>query len=507
MHNEANFVQNEDSATFTLEGTGISQLIKSTGTLNSKHEFVYWSSPMSDLTLGDSPLYHNDRIYWHNASNYLDVEITGTGAAGSDDIDDNYNDWQNLGSSKASNKDMIITPGMGIIATHQSAATYPNAFDYTFTGTFNTGLVSYPVVYNAANTGGHWNLLGNPYPGALDFDAFVTHNAGVVDGVAHLWVHQTDAHKDHAGHHAKNYTAADYVILAAGSGSANNSPDTLLEYIPSGESFFIASLSNANAQFTNAMRVTNPTANTEISKTSTTKSTAQANKIWINLTSDTGDFNQVLMAYVDGATTAFDGFRYDAPKNLTTGLSSIIYTKIADKPDRKFAVQGRNSSDLQENEYFTLGFSVSGATNKIYTLSIGHLRGNFWGANHVLLKDNYLNTTHNLSDSDYNFSSQDGEFEDRFEVVFQSQVLSNTDWMAKNKVFVKRMDKNLLLFETAGASHLKNIAVFDLLGRKIQNLDCHGKKQSLSTSQLQQAVYIAEITLENNQVITKKISL
>src|SRR5690606_22135007 len=127
----------------------------------------------------------------------------------------------------------------------------------------------------------------------------------------------------------------DYAIIAAGSGSINNSDngDGNLpnDYIPSGQGFFVAGLSNGTATFTNAMRMADGTSNNQFFKGSTSKSKELENKLWINLTSDNGVFNQILVAYVDGASNNYDGMAYDAPRNLSSGVASMIYTLIEDQ--------------------------------------------------------------------------------------------------------------------------------------------------------------------------------
>ena len=404
VEDDGALVQNVDSATFTNSGTSIVR--KSTDVLDNWYNYTYWSSPVSGLTIGTSPLADSNRRYWFDANNYLDVLIedpgnTNTFTPGSDDIDDNGDDWQTVSDAT------LMTPGVGYIASSSSSYTGALSYDFDFIGDFNNGDITVPIVYNALNTGGHWNLIGNPYPCALDFDAFVTNNPGIVDGIAYLWSHATGFSSTANGNEVANFSQSDYIIINTGSGSVNNSPGTLLEYIPTGQSFFVAGLSNANATFNNSMRIKNPGSNGQFFKNSNTKnkSVSQANKLWINLTSDIGVFNQVLIAYVDGATNNYDGMSYDAPRNLTSGVASIIYTLLEDKSDKKFAIQGKSKESISESEVIPLGFYTSTESATIYELSIDHLQGDFLTSNTVYLKDNYLNKTHNLSESAYNFLS------------------------------------------------------------------------------------------------------
>ncbi len=50
------------------------------------------------------------------------------------------------------------------------------------------------------------------------------------------------------------------------------------------------------------------------------------NTFAIKLTTQDGIFNQMLVGYAEGATNLKDEMYYDAPRNLATGSSAIIYS-------------------------------------------------------------------------------------------------------------------------------------------------------------------------------------
>ena len=155
----------------------------------------------------------------------------------------------------------------------------------------------------------------------------------------------------------------DYAIVNRSGGTAAVSggpaPNT---FIPSGQGFFVtyanaapttggsAPIFSNTVKFTNAMRVTGN--NDQFFKSNTTtkqKSNNSFNRLWVNLTSDNGVFNQILVAYLDGATKAYDGDAYDAPKNLSSGAPAILYSNI-ENDVKKFAIQGKATSDLNTDE-------------------------------------------------------------------------------------------------------------------------------------------------------------
>lgn len=87
----------------------------------------------------------------------------------------------------------------------------------TFTGT-QTSMPS-PVTfpYKPCNNGlEKMNLIGNPYPSALDADTFLTNPANVaaLDGAIYMWAHNSGPSAIHPGNGTQilNYTINDYVI-------------------------------------------------------------------------------------------------------------------------------------------------------------------------------------------------------------------------------------------------------------------------------------------------------
>lgn len=507
VENDGAFVQNVDTGSFTNSGTATVR--KNTDILNNWYDYTYWSSPVSGLTMATSPLTDSSMRYWHDANNYEDILIedpgnTDTFTSGSDDIDDDGDDWQYADDTTP------MTPGIGFAATHSQIG-YIGALSYAydFVGDFNNGVITAPIAYNAINTGGHWNLIGNPYPSALDFDAFVTNNPGIVEGAAYLWSHDQTPSQTNNGNQAVNFTNTDYIIMNTGSGTVNNSPGTLLEYIPVGQSFFIAGIANGNVTFNNSMRIKNPDSNGQFYKNSNTKkgkTTSIENKFWINLVSDTGVFNQVLMAYVDGATNNYDGMSYDAPRNLSSGVTAIIYTLIDDVTDKKFAIQGKNTNSLNEDELIPLGFKSTITTAAIYELSIERLQGDFLTSNTVYLKDNLNNTVHNLSESPYSFVSGTGEFNDRFVIAFSSSSLSSENAELENRTLkIISLDNNRTNFKlVTNDLTIKEVGIYDLLGRNLYNFDGTSNSETYILNNLKSATYIAKVELSNNTILYKK---
>ncbi|WP_298555855.1 T9SS type A sorting domain-containing protein [uncultured Algibacter sp.] len=486
VETQGNFVQNDNSGTFV----GVGRVNKQTASKAAWYYYTYWSSPVIGETLWSVfPDVDYGRRFWFDAANFVDTN--------GDNVNDNtLPDWKisdgtmDAGVGYAVAESQFFIPGIGIA---------------NFEGQFNTGDITTNIAFNIANTGTYWNLIGNPYPSAIDFIAFQQANSSMVNGVAYFWSQASPPDAANPGNEGLNFNQNDYATYTVGTGgAAGASGVTPDQFIPSGQSFFIAGLGNGNVTFTNAMRMADGTSNNQFFKNTKSKKTSSniANKLWVNLTSDNGVFNQILVGYVDGATDLNDGMSYDAQRLLKADFSATLYSSIEDS-NEKFAVQGKAPESLAEDEIISLGYSTNIDVATLYKLSIAQLQGAFLTENDVYLKDNLLNTVHNLSDSDYTFTSEVGEFNDRFEIHFNSSALSTEDIDANsNTLKIVELEDDAVRFTASGV--IKTVSVFDLLGRQLYQFEGHKTSETYKLSNLSSSVYIAKVTLLNGTTITKK---
>lgn len=490
VQTQGNFVQYGNS--FVVNPGGTAFVNKTTALKQNSFYYTYWSSPVKSETIDNAfPFTPTDRRFWYNAANYIDR---------GDGIDNNANDWTLSAGTD------IMEPGRGYAATSSPFGFYPGTDSATFIGEFNTGDVLIGISQNLANTYS-WNFIGNPYPSAIDFNAFYSANSSVLDGVAYFWSQSLPPNNTNPGNEAINLSQNDYATYTVGSGgSAGASGEIPDQYVPSGQGFFVVGLSTNNATFTNSMRIADGASNTNFFKTSSTKgkSSSLENKLWVNLTTDNGVFNQVLISYVDGATDANDGLSYDAPRNINSGFASILYTNIS-YSDKKYVIQGISPNNLSEEEIISLGFDTNIDVATIYTLSLAKLQGDFLSNNTVYLKDHFTNNLHDLSASDYHFTSAVGEFKDRFDIVFNAKALSAQDFdLEANAVIISQVDQTHIRFKASKNLSIKTISIYDLLGRQLYELEGSQNEETYHLPQLNQSVFIAKVALSNGALITRK---
>ena len=502
VETQGNFVQNNDAATFILSPSGVALVNKRTTPLNSVYEYTYWSSPVENTTIGQGLAFANpSRRYVFNAVNFLDnlteIDNTNTFTPGPDGIDDDGNDWALIPGST------VMTPGVGYISMHSPIGfSVGSQYTYTFEGAFNTGIISSPIAYNGANGDEDWNLIANPYPSAIDANAFLNNNSASIQGVAYLWSHNTPANANASGNEGANFNSSDYAIITTGSGNTAGGDGIIpTSYIPSGQAFFVQGIANSSVTFNNSLRTADATSNSQFFRTNNTLS----NRLWINLTSDTGVFHQILVAYVNGATNGKDSKAYDANKTLYNNNAAEIFTSVPGDSD-KLAIQGKAPESLTIDEVIPVGFNTNITTATVYTFSIAQLEGDFLTNNSVYLKDNLLSSIHDLSNSDYNFTSQTGTFNDRFEIVFKDTSLSvSEETISEQNISIIESRNNDITFNlTSQNLTIKAIKIYDVLGRLLYDLKGNSNTETYNLSNLSQASYIARIQLSNGLIISKK---
>lgn len=518
-------VQVDNAGTYTLNPTtGTNILSKTTSFLDNWYDYTYWSSPLENSQIEIALFTSNpQRRYFFNAAQFNDILIetdnTGTFTNGNDDIDDEGNDWTNLINGP-------MTPGRGYATMHTTLGFIPNNYTYYFEGNpsnnqggFNTGNINLDIYIRPEVTPvtseqnyNNWNFIGNPYPSAIDATIFFEDTSSFLEGAIYLWSHVSNADPNASGNENANFSQDDYAVLnyvggvATGSAAPNDPGNIPNGYIASGQGFFvIGNKSHAvsgpgyynEVVFNNRMRVTGN--NTQFYRTSNS-----SNKLWVNLTSDTGIFSQILVAYTEGATDDVDAMSYDAPRNLSTKTSALLSSIILNS-DKKFAIQAKAPNSLSLDETIPLGFYSNTNQPTIYTLSIAQLEGEFMTTNTIYLVDNLNNTIHNLTNSNYSFTSDAGDFNNRFEIVFTPEVLSINDTIINaNELIITELHNGEVQIKVSEPHTIEHVEILDILGRQIYNFTGNTSVEVYNLSKLSNAAYVAKVTLSNGQVISKK---
>ncbi|RZJ73283.1 T9SS sorting signal type C domain-containing protein [Flavobacterium sp.] len=483
VENTGSVVQIEDSAA----NTGIATVKRNSAPMKN-FDFTYWSSPVQGQTLHNlSPLTRFDKYYSFNpVTNAWVTHVNGV---------------------------QVMAPGLGYIVRAPLDWSVTNAvggrYPATFIGTMNSGIISTPFNKGA----GTFNLIGNPYPSAIDIDLFLTDpaNSNLVNGTIYLWTHNTAVSASTPGGAQYNYTADDYAKynLTGGVRTANPSISGGAEptgKVASGQGFFIetrAGLANGNynVSFRNAMRVANqngqffrPAADQSLSTTQTEG--LEKHRAWLSLHNADGAYDQMLVGYIESATNEkdrlFDGEIFNG------GNFVSMYTILG---TAKLSIQGR-ALPFDVNDVIPVGYKSSVAGT--FTITLEHFDGLFDNQN-VYLLDKSDMSYHNLSEAEYSFTTATGTFNARFELHFQTSALGVGDHTPDaNTVYIVKNDKHIEV--SSGNYNMTNIAIYDLTGKLVYDKkDINATLFSTKDMNIAAQVLIVKVTLDNDAVITKKV--
>jgi hypothetical protein len=504
FENTASLVQINNVATKANSGFIDYQRI----TAARKTDYTYWSSPVTPMTF--------EELYPMGGTFYS-YEATAVGE-----------DWSSFdaGTEMVAGKGYIANQGAEI----PSVAPPSDELDVTFTGVPNNGNITIPVLYTGIDSLGTSNLIGNPYPSALDADKFLAFNSSVLDGTLYFWTHNTaiqdatniGANPDgspKAGSGAYAYTSDDYATYnftggagtGTGIGNFENGTQDITNIptgkIASGQGFFATGIAAGTITFNNDMRVgvidileednsqffktRNPTAKT-------TK-TIQKNRVWLNLTNTQGAFKQTLIGYVTDATndfdSCFDGESFD-------GNEFVDFYSL--NQDKNLVIQGR-ALPFDATDEVPLGFRTT--INGAFTINIDQVDGLLTNQA-VFIEDKLTNTVFNLKSGNYTFNTVAGTFNDRFVLRYKDNstaktlATANFDSLEKT-VLVSSRNKQIKI--DSSVESIDKIAIFDLLGRQIYQKDkVNSNELSITLTSIRQTL-VVKVMLQNGKTISKKI--
>jgi autotransporter-associated beta strand protein len=463
-------------------------------------DYTYWSSPVYEQTLlSVSPNTPLSKFYLYNPT---------------------IENWAKI-LNPATDK---MTVGKGYIflgpKTYSTAALYKASF----IGKPNNGNVQIPIVFNSGAIFGTSNLIGNPYPSAIDADSFLDENVGVLDGTIYFWTHNTslqlasgflDPSKAGSGIYA--YTTDDYATynktggISTTNGTGTKAPSGVAPLnanipngnIVAGQAFFVTAIANGNAIFNNAMRISGGASginNAQFFKNTNSKnkivSSVKKNRIWLDLTNDQGAFKQTLVGYVEGATNDYDS-RYD-------GLSfdgNVYIDFYSVNKEKNLAIQGR-ALPFDENDEVPLGFKTS--INGDFTIKIDQADGLLIDQA-VFIKDKLTNAIFDLRSVNCTFSTPIGTFNDRFVLRFVNKTLATKNFeIPKNQVLISNKNKQIKI--NSLVEIIDKVTVFDLLGKEIyQNNKVNSNELTIPNLASSQQILLVKVTLQNGQSVTNKI--
>ncbi|NHM00839.1 GEVED domain-containing protein [Flavobacterium difficile] len=492
--------QNGSSLLQTSNMPNIGNIIYRRTTNIRRLDYVYWSSPVAGFS--------NSAVSPGTPLGFQLKWLPTTGGI------NNFGNWTNA------NETMVLGKGYAIRGDNSLPNSTFTNYTASFVGVPNNGNITIPISRGTWNGGPYstgvsstlglneddnWNLVGNPFPSAIDAIDFLTLNTNI-EGFVNIWTHGTlpsNAISDpFYANYVFNYTATDYITY--NSLGASSGPGTFNGYINAGQGFFVSmrhgsAATTENLIFNNSLRSNGYNNNqfyktTGNSKSPQTKS-IEKHRIWFDLIPPTGSSVRALLGYSENATNDVDRL-FDAFSNEKLSLNIFSITN-----NEKMLIQGRKLPFDPKDE---VNIGVTIPQDGLYKIALSAVDGLFLEANqNIYLEDKLIKVIYNLKEAPYSFIGNKGTISDRFVIRFEkdNETLNTNELPNLIQVY-----DNKVLTVASGKMKIKKIEIFDLLGKQLfykDNID--DKNIEINSLIRTNSLIVVKIVLENNTEEIRKV--
>ncbi|RXR33133.1 hypothetical protein EQG68_06495 [Flavobacterium piscinae] len=463
-------------------------------------DYVYWSSPVAGFNVSNipAPITPGPIFTWNPTfANPNGGQGYWIGAAGS-----------------------TMQPAVGyIMRGPNSFGNTPTTLNGSFTGVPNNGQITTSISRGSdTNTATHYglngteitnlsdnyNLIGNPYPSAIRASQFLYNNNTKIEGNVRLWTHGTlpaAITSPFYDTYAYNYTPGDYYIFNFTGASCCPAAGSDL-FIGAGQGFFVQMIDGPPASdfvsFDNGLR--NPSYDNSLFyrnayqiETESNLTNLERHRMWFDIINSDGLNDRTLIGYIENATMGRDSF-FDA--NTAVAGNMIIYSLL---DEEKLTIQGR-SLPFDVNDIVPIGVYIPSGGQ--YTIALAAIDGLF--ENQIIyLKDKLTNIFHNIKENPYSFYSEQGTFNNRFEVVYQNETLNNPDFSLENII---RVTSNENLIVHSSSELMESVLVYNVLGQKLAEYkNVNANQLILSDLQKNNSTLLLKIKLQNTTTSIEKV--
>lgn len=480
------------------------------------YTYNYWSSPVENT--GDSNNFGEVLFEPQSKLQSRPVVITSglNGKANPLEISsrwiyklegDRYGDWSHIGNS------FDLSPGegftmKGVEGKNLSTEIYgvynnPGGEQrYDFRGKPNNGLIVLQVRKEELK------LVGNPYPSALDLNAFLLNNSNIT-GIAYFWdsnpvsSHYLQDYEGGYGAYSPVLGIHGYVppvfLKYDNEGVPLENTGTTGEYLsrrfsPIAQGFLVEGLNNGPIFFRNEYRVFQKEdallSQFKTPEQGTNKTTSTA-IIFFNINFNNSYTRQLLLAFHPRATAGAD--RAMDAKNLMP-----LPTDAAWLPEYwPYLIDVRPK---QVEEEIPLYLSIAESSEVEIAIQD---RINF--SESLYLLDKLTGTSYDLKDK-VKLTIEKGDYMERFSISFSEPKLQPLPNTGNISVYQNNAEKKTEITLTQN-NPANLITLFDIGGKKIGEIkgDIHTRYYEVPTENLSNGIYIVKIKSADGGVISKKV--
>ena len=361
---------------------------------------------------------------------------------------------------------------------------------FTFKGRPNDGTYTIPI------SAGKFSLVGNPYPSALDSQLFIADNLTEINGTLYIYNSASDNTHVRSAYTGSYSTISTGVYIGAG------------RYLPIGQAFFVEGIATGSITFQNSQRLNIVIADTHAmiakeikKKKEKTKHFRSENKLQVLrigfgfTTEDNFKYKrQLAVAFREGKT-----FKYE------NGYDAEMFDK---KPsDLGLKIEGNDvpfviSSIQKFDEDIEIPLILELDKNRLVTFNIDALE-NFSDIS-IFLNDKLTGKLYNLSEKDISLDLLQGNYSDRFSIIFKYELLKD-DTYEYVKLYHNK-DVNNIIIRKSNPIDIQQIKIYDINGKMVFENTIekqNNRLELLLDRKFSSGVYIIKLTT-NKGVISQK---
>ena len=366
-----------------------------------------------------------------------------------------------------------------------------------YKGKPNSGLISLPLSYTP-NKG--YNLAGNPYPSNIDIvELYNNSTTSLIDPTFRFWDNKVNDIYTQMGGTYQGYSYAlfnavtdttGFGIAAPGNGTGGpvgtKVPNRVIKV---SQAFMVRALGTGAAlNFKNSVRKTTSTGTVFFGKTS------PYNRYRLQLVKPDGFTVQNGIAYFDAGNQDFGREDTRIPNSQA---SDALFSYAG---DAKVVINGRNTFNTSD----VIPLGVRHFEMGTYKIEAVDMEGVFANGQSIYLKDKQLNILTDLTAGSYTFTSNSGEFTNRFEIVYEPGAVLTTESSTKSSFEVYRDAADFVVNSSTKA--IDSIELYDASGKLVLTQKGNNRKDlRFNAEKLVEGMYIVKANLKGGEALTKKI--
>jgi len=501
--------------------------------------YNYWSSPTSPVNtianntnysiseiLKDGTTTTPQNINWINGYNgapTTPISIARYWLFKFDNYANAYANWTQLKETSS------LRVGQGFTMKGSGAAS--GTQNLSFVGKPNNGLITSNTV--AAD---QLLLTGNPYPSALDSNAFIADNINSIDGTLYFWeqyaTNNTHVLREYQGGYAQRNLTGGIPPTSAGvdyiSHLGSPSKGAPNQFIPVGQGFFVTGKPGTGGTviFNNGQRGFHKEDENGVSNIlfKTTDATAKKPKSVGLISNSNNDpikvnnFMKIRLGYntnADYHRQILLGFmNKNASKELDYGYDGLNIDGFANDMyflcgNKKLAIQGVGY--FKKEDVFPIGVKTDVAGKVSFIVDE---LDNFEKNQKVYIYDKVSKTYHNIIGQTFDIVLPVGQFDNRFLLCFKDKnhkenQVENEDDVFNDKIKAKYVQTNgiLEITNTSTEITISTISLFNILGQFITKWEISNLDQNIieiPILNISSGIYITKIKTTNGD-FSKKI--